>query len=434
MTDSAHNRWRIVLLGLAFAGLGWLLWRTWAGLTPFLIGVVLAFVLMPLVDNLNRFLPRFLAILLVYILVAGALTAFVLYLLPIIIEQSKNLINNTPNYAKETQNWLNQTFKDMQQSLPKDFQQPFNESINSFSTNAVNFVRDTLINSATGLIGWLFGTIGFLVGILIIPFWLFFILKDKARGMRTFYGLVPVKLREDVYRLVHIVADGLNEYIRGQLIVAASVGVMVTIGLLIINFDASTAIFLGFIAGLFEVLPIVGPILGAIPSLIVALFTGGFGNVDLAVKVMILFLIIQQIEGNLLIPKIAGDSTKLHPAVVMLVIIMGSEVAGLPGAIVAVPFTALVRDVYIYLYQRLVLGASPLEAEAKVPSRRDDVQAEVRRKVQRQLKRSVPTPVMAGAGDAGSDGGGPNIAASVPTQAQISAGFDSQAQSGSKDF
>lgn len=389
MNTKTQNRWRIILLAGAFLGLGWLLWRTWHGLTPFIIGVVLAFVLMPLVDGLNRFLPRALAIVLVYILLIGAGAGFVLYLLPIIVEQSKNLINNTPNYANETQNWLNQTFKEVQQSLPKDFQQPFTESINNFSTNAVNFVRDSIIGAASNLIGWIFGTIGFLVGIFIIPFWLFFILKDKARGMRTFYNIIPPKLREDAYRLIRIIADDLNDYIRGQLFVAASVGVLVTIGLLIINFDASTAIFLGFIAGLFEVLPIVGPILGAIPALVVSLFTGGFGNVDLTLKVLLVFLIIQQIEGNLLIPKIAGDSTKLHPAVVMLVIIMGSEVAGLAGAIVAVPFTALARDLYIYLYQRLVLGASPLEAESKVPSRADDIALEKRRQMQRQLKRSA---------------------------------------------
>ncbi|HEX2912815.1 MAG TPA: AI-2E family transporter [Chloroflexia bacterium] len=389
MSQTARNRWRIVLLVIAFGGLGWLLWRTWQGLTPFLVGAVLAFVLMPLVDGLNRFLPRALAILLVYALLIGAGAAFVLYLLPIIVEQSKNLINETPRYANETQNWLNQTFKELQQSLPKDFQQPFNESINSFSTNAINFVRDALFGGVTGVVGWLFGTIGFLVGIFIIPFWLFFVLKDKSRGMRTFYSILPLHLREDAYRLLRVVADDLNDYIRGQLFVAASVGVLVTIGLLIVNFDASTAIFLGFIAGLFEVLPIVGPILGAIPAVIVALFTNGFGNVDMALKVVLVFVVIQQIEGNILIPKIAGDSTKLHPAVVMLVIIMGSEVAGLPGAIVAVPLTALIRDVYIYLYQRLVLGASPLEAESKIPSRQDEIEREKLRKMQRQLKRSA---------------------------------------------
>ena len=392
MEEKVRNRWRWVMLSLAGCGLAWLLWRTWAGLTPFIIGLALAFVLMPLVDGLNRFMPRALAILLVYVLVSGAATAFVLYLLPVIVEQSKNLINATPKYANETQNWLNQTFNDLQQSLPKDYQKPFNDSINNFSTNAINFVRDGLIGAATGLVVWLFGTIGFLVGIFIVPFWLFFVLKDRAQGMRTFYKVLSPKLREDAYRLLRIVTDDLHEYVRGQLIVAASVGVLVTIGLLIINFEASSAIFLGFIAGLFEVLPIVGPILGAIPALVVALFTGGFGNVDLAVKVLIVFVIIQQIESNLLIPKIAGDSTKLHPAIVMLVIIMGSEVAGLPGAIVAVPLTAVIRDVYIYLYQRLVLGATPHDAEAHVPSRIDNIEQEDRRHLQHQTVPVEPSP------------------------------------------
>ncbi len=389
MTDKVRNRWRVIMLGVAFVGIGWLLWRTWASLTPFIIGLVMAFVLMPLVDSLNRFLPRVVAILLVYVLIIGAGTAFVLYLLPIIIEQSKNLITNTPRYADETQNWLNQTFNDLQQSLPKDYQKPFNDALNSFGTNTTNFVRDGLIGAATGLLAWLFTTIGFLVGIFIVPFWMFFLLKDKARGMRVFYRIISPGMREDAYRLVQIITDDMHEYIRGQLIVAASVGVLVTIGLLIINFDASGAIFLGFLAGLFEFLPIIGPILGAIPAVLVALFNGNFGNVDLAFKVVILFLIIQQVESNLLIPKIAGDSTKLHPAVVMLVIIMGSEVAGLPGAIIAVPLTAVIRDIYIYLYQRLVLQASPHDAEARVPSRMDDVEREDHRRLQRQLKRQT---------------------------------------------
>lgn len=409
MSQTARNRWRIILLALAFGGLGWLLWRTWHGLTPFLIALVLAFVLMPLVDTLNRFLPRAVAIILVYFLVIGAGAAFVLYLLPIIVEQSKNLINNTPRYAEETQAWLNQTTKEMEQSLPKDFQQPFQETINSFSTNATNFVRDALVGFATGLVGVVFSTFQILIGILLVPFWLFFVLKDKARGMRTFYRLLPVKLREDAYRLVHIIVDGLNEYIRGQLLVAASVGVLVTIGLLLLNFDASTAIFLGFIAGMFEMLPILGPILGAIPAIIVALFTGSFGNIDLALKVLILFVVIQQVEGNILIPKIAGDSTKLHPAIVMVVIIMGGEVGGLAGAIVAVPLTALIRDVYIYLYQRLVLGASPIEAEAKVPSRQDDVEREKRRKLMRQA--ATAPPVQPPAADAGTDPAAPVVPA-----------------------
>jgi predicted PurR-regulated permease PerM len=237
-------------------------------------------------------------------------------------------------------------------------------------------------------VGLVFGTIGFLVGILIIPFWMFYLLKDKTKGMRLFYSLLTPRLRDDARRLISIIADGLNNYIRGQLLVAGSVGVLATIGLMLIGFKPNTAIFLGFLAGLFEVLPIVGPILGAIPSLLVAFFYDGqVANMEVVLRVVITFIIVQQIEGNLLVPKIAGDSTKLHPAIVMLVIIIGSEVGGLVGAIIAVPLTAVGRDVYIYLYQRLVLAATPEQAEAKVPSKRDEIAAKIYRQEQRRLKR-----------------------------------------------
>jgi len=415
MLSTAQKRWRITLLVVAFGGLGLIFWQAWHGLSPFLVGMVLAFVLMPLVDSLNRLLPRVLAILLVYALVIVAFLAFAFYLAPIIVEQAKIIINDAPGYIEATQKWLNQTFIEAQQQIPKDFQQPITEALNSFSTTAIGFIRDLVGNLVSGVLGIAFGTISFLVGVFIIPFWLFYVLKDKAQGMRTLYGVIPSNLREDVHRLISIVSDTFNDYVRGQLIVAGSVGMLATIGLMIVNFPAPTAIFLGFIAGLFEVLPIVGPILGAIPAVIVAMFTGQVGNLELVLKVIIVFVIVQQIEGNLLIPKIAGDSTKLHPAVVMLVIILGGELGGLAGAIVAVPVTAVARDVYIYLYQRLALNASPQEAESHVPSRRDEIEAERRRQAQRSLKRVASTS------PPGADGG-----TNLVTSSQISSPEESQ--------
>jgi len=415
MLSTAQKRWRITLLVVAFGGLGLIFWQAWHGLSPFLVGMVLAFVLMPLVDSLNRLLPRVLAILLVYALVIVAFLAFAFYLAPIIVEQAKIIINDAPGYIEATQKWLNLTFIEAQQQIPKDFQQPITEALNSFSTTAIGFIRDLVGNLVSGVLGIAFGTISFLVGVFIIPFWLFYVLKDKAQGMRTLYGVIPSNLREDVHRLISIVSDTFNDYVRGQLIVAGSVGMLATIGLMIVNFPAPTAIFLGFIAGLFEVLPIVGPILGAIPAVIVAMFTGQVGNLELVLKVIIVFVIVQQIEGNLLIPKIAGDSTKLHPAVVMLVIILGGELGGLAGAIVAVPVTAVARDVYIYLYQRLALNASPQEAESHVPSRRDEIEAERRRQAQRSLKRVASTS------PPGADGG-----TNLVTSSQISSPEESQ--------
>lgn len=342
---------------------------------------------MPLVDGLNRFLPRVLAILLVYVLIIAAIVSFFVYLVPIIVDQTTTIVNSTPNYIDDVQKWLNSSYNDVEQQIPKDFREPVNTAVSNFTTNAFGFIKDLSVGIVNGAIGLVFGTIGFLVGILIIPFWMFYVLKDKAKGMRLFYNLLSPALRDDAHRLISIVAGGLNNYIRGQLLVAGSVGVLATIGLMIIGFNPNSAIFLGFLAGLFEVLPIVGPILGAIPSVLVSFFYDGHvANMELVLKVVIAFIIVQQVEGNLLVPKIAGDSTKLHPAIVMLVIILGSEVAGLVGAIVSVPLTAVTRDVYIYLYQRLALAATPEQAEAKVPSKRDEIAAKLYRQEQRRLK------------------------------------------------
>lgn len=387
MSLTARRWWRIGLLSAAFLFLGWIFLRAQAGLTPFIIGLVLAFILMPLVDGLNRLMPRALAILLVYILVIGAIASFFIYLVPIIVDQSNKLIQDTPRYIEEVQNWLNQSYKELERQIPSDFRQPFNDAVNDFSKNAITFVRDLLAGLVGGTFSLVFGTIGFLVGVLLVPFWLFYVLKDKATGMHTFFSIIPINQREDARRLVDIINYGLNGYIRGQLFLAGAVGVLCTIGLLIIGLPASTAIFLGFIAGMFEVLPIIGPIIGAIPAIIVTFFYGNVGNLDLTVKVVILYIIVQQIEGNLLVPKIAGDSTKLHPAIVMVVIIVGGEIAGLPGAIISVPLTAVLRDVYIYLYQRTVLGASPEEAESKTPGRCDIILDQRRKQAQRQLKK-----------------------------------------------
>ena len=92
----------------------------------------------------------------------------------------------------------------------------------------------------------------------------------------------------------------------------------------------------------------------------------------LVLKVVIVYVVVQQLENNLLVPKIQGDSVNLHPAIIMVALVVGSQVAGFPGLILAVPVAAIMRDVYLYLYRRLTEDYTPKEAEASVPSRYDE--------------------------------------------------------------
>jgi predicted PurR-regulated permease PerM len=142
-------------------------------------------------------------------------------------------------------------------------------------------------------------------------------------------------------------------------------------------------VVLGVISGITEVVPVIGPILGAIPGLILAAFhPEGWVMV---LKVLVVYVIVQQLENNLLVPKIQGDSVKLHPALIMVALVVGSQVGGLFGLVVAVPVAAILRDIYLYLYRRFTEDYTPRDAEASVPSRSDEESQQGKKTEKRKL-------------------------------------------------
>ncbi len=229
----------------------------------------------------------------------------------------------------------------------------------TIETNLKNLIDDALKAFQDGLVTTLstvFSTISFVIGLVVIPFWLFYILHDESQVKQGVIQALPQQLRLDVVCMARLIDDVLSAYIRGQLLLCIFVGGMATISLFIIG--VPFALVLGLIAGIFEALPYVGPILGAIPALVVALLS----DAGSALWVAIAFFAIQQVENLLLVPRIAGKSVKLHPALVMVVLVIGNELAGFLGMLVAVPITAIIRDVFKYLYLRF--QDEPLAPEA----------------------------------------------------------------------
>ena len=188
---------------------------------------------------------------------------------------------------------------------------------------------------------------------MIIPVWLFYVLNDQSRFMKSAVSMIPAQIRADTVNIVRISDRILSKYLRGQLLLCLVVGVLAAIGLSLLKVPFPAV--LGMLAGIFEILPFVGPLLGALPAVLVALIQDPI----LAVWTILLFIVIQQVENTVLVPRISGKAVELHPALIVLVLIIGSEVAGLAGAILAVPLTAIIRDVFKYLYLRL--GDDPLE-------------------------------------------------------------------------
>ena len=357
------GQWLLALLAVYICG--WLLVTAAPALTPFVIGTVLAYLLMPIVDRLARRMPRWLAILLVYIGGIGLLAVLIAFIIPPAIDQLQQLFGTIPDVDRLLKMW-NDLVQQYRALVPDSVQRPVEQGIrNALQTAQANFagylqsVGTFLFSQVLNVLN----TLTFLIGFLIIPIWLFYLLNDRSQASALVDQLLPQRARPDFWNIWGLIDDVFSDYIRGQLLLAVAVGAMVGLGLLflrIIGFDIPYILLLAIIAGITELIPIIGPIIGAIPGVLIGFF-GGEGSVQAGVAVLILYIAVQQIENNILVPRIIGESVGVHPAILTVVLIAMGQVFGLLGIVLAAPLTAIARDLFVYVYRRLD-GLSPAAA------------------------------------------------------------------------
>jgi predicted PurR-regulated permease PerM len=364
ISPARRNRLILVLLLLLLAC--WMLYVAKLALFPYIIGLVVAYLVLPLVNFLDRRMPsrlhdknlsRPLSIIIVYLMVILSIAGIFAFLIPPVVAQGQVLWRQMPQLAAKGRalgaEWLGK----YQEAIPLDMQQRIQSNLEKLAGT----IGQALQEGTTRTVSVISSTIGFFLGILVIPFWLFYILNDEAKVREGALALIPDRIEPDLLNILRITDDIFSAYIRGQLILCLFIGGLATIGLLIVGVDF--ALLLGLVAGAFEIFPFVGPILGAIPALIVATLQSPMT----ALWTLVVFIIIQQIENLFLAPKIAGESVKLHPALVMVVLVVGNEALGLWGMLLAVPLAAVIRDVFRYLYLRFSdEEVSPGEAMARV--------------------------------------------------------------------
>ena len=359
------QRNRLILVAVAVLGILWLLGQAGTGLVPFVFALVLAYLLTPLVDRLARRMPRAVAILLVYLAVIALLVGAGLLIIPGLVAQIRDFTTNSPRYLEQAQGLARDLQTQYEQlNLPPEVQTALENTVRSALSNVGGAVQAALVSTLTTVRS----VFAFLAGFVVIPFFLFYVLKDKDRAGVWLKGIIPRQWQADLGRMARIANDILNDYIRGQLILGVVVGIATGAGLFLVG--SRYWLVLAIIAGFTELIPVLGPIIGAIPGLALAAFQPE--GLPLVLKVLLVYIVVQQLENNLLVPKIQGDSVKLHPAIILLVLVVGGQVAGLIGLIAAVPIAAIIRDLYIYLYERGVREVSPTVAEDRVPSRQDE--------------------------------------------------------------
>ena len=345
---SAHvRRNRIVLIAVATVIVAVLLYMARGALFPFFLGGLLAYLLIPAVRLLERIMPwrerwprasRFIAINIVYLTGLLVIVAFLATVIPLAVEETRHFIEGIPelyNSARETLESLNDEYT---RRVPENVRAEIQEAMEGVSGVVVSAAQGILVRTAAGVQH----TLSIVIGLAIMPIFLFYLLKDQEQLSEGFFSMLHPSLRRHVRNVLAIADKTVGAYMRGQLILGAFVGLLVFAGLTVLGIPF--AVLLAIISGVTELLPVIGPILGAIPGLLVTLAN----SPDKFFFVLILYVVVQQIENMLLVPRIQGEAVHLHPAVVMVVLIVGSEVAGIWGMVVAVPLAGVAKDVFLY--------------------------------------------------------------------------------------
>jgi predicted PurR-regulated permease PerM len=360
---------RVAILILSAVVLGLVLSMAADAVRPFIVGLLFVYLLDPPVRWLVRLrVPRPLAILIVYVVTIVALVEFFALTLTPLINEILRFIADLPTLVNDLDRQLQRWGEIYARLQIPDAVRVWIDGVlaNLQEEGAINpgaidlSLLLPVVTGATSLIGLLFGY-------LILPVWVAYLLKDKVALLGSFDRAIPGTWRFDVWAVIKTVERVFGQWVRGQLVLGLSVGVLTFVGLVIASqlidpIFGRYALLLSVIAGVLELVPIIGPIIAAIPAVLLAA-TAGPG---VMVAALVLYTLIQQVENNFLVPKIQGDAVELHPAVVMFAIIVGGSLAGLLGAILALPMTAAFRDVVRYLFRRL----SPDEPEALAASLR----------------------------------------------------------------
>ncbi|NJO05412.1 MAG: AI-2E family transporter [Chloroflexaceae bacterium] len=348
-------RWLLVLLAVYF--IGWLLWNAGAVLLPFIIGLVVAYLILPIVNRLEQYLPRWAAILIVYALGGIVVLTGVTFLVPPLVEQTAAAaaqvqIPSVEDLEEQAADFLAVYRRNVPEEIRVELERSLSSAAGTMRENLTLYVQGVggfLLNRVLQLIN----TITFLFGLIVVPFWIFYVLNDQQAGQRRLNTMLHPAVRADFWAILTIIDRIFSGYIRGQLVLGFAVALASWIGLTALSlagFEVRYTLLLAVIAGFTELIPLVGPVLGAIPAVIMGLVSD---SPTAALAILVLYIGIQQLEAQILVPRIIGESVGLHPAILMVVLVVAGQVLGLLGVILAAPLAAAGRDIFRYIYGRL---------------------------------------------------------------------------------
>jgi predicted PurR-regulated permease PerM len=311
-------------------------------LGPFIVAAILALIVNPAVNAAERRrVPRVVAVLGIYGVIAAALAAGVFYLAPLIRQEFVALVAQGPAIASYFQDLADKDHVVSVLGIPIDLRQAYNDSVHNLPTLLAGHLS-SVVENVFMLVNWIFQTI-------LVLLVAFFLVKDAHAIRRFFEDLVPHGYRTDARDLAGEVYRMLGAYMRGQLAICALVGLVTGVAMWLVGVPYSLA--LGIVAGVTAFIPFIGPFLGALPAVAVAAFVSQ--SSAKVILVLVIYFVISNVIYNFISPKVFGDAVHLSPMLIIIAFVVGGYLGGILGLFVAVPVAATLRILFEYAHERV---------------------------------------------------------------------------------
>lgn len=310
------------------------------------LALVLSQLLRPLVDKIevNLGLSRVMSATIIFLSLVTTLGVLFALTFPFLSDQLRSLQNEMPNYISEAIMLSGDLTKKLDDFMPITLNSDFMDQIRTYSLNRISAIAKNLPSILANVLSISF--LSFFIA--------FFMVKDSYKIRKGFLNLVPNHIFATVLTLTHRISQQISRFIQVRILEAFIIGLITCVGLQVISFPF--AILLGIFAGVMNLVPYLGPILGILPAILVAFVN----NQDLVGFITLgsVYVIAQVIDNLVIIPLIVARMMKLHPVTVLVLVAIGAQFLGILGMIISIPFAIAIQVIYRAIYEHIIEAES----------------------------------------------------------------------------
>jgi len=338
MQLSTQKLSRYILFFMVVAATIYFLFLVREVLLSFVLGAILAYLLFrPVLYIEKKGLKRIWAILVLYLVVLAVLTLLFSFAVPGIVRELGEMADIVPEYAQEVQDMAGKADKIQ---MPEKMSAIFKENFSKVENNIYGGLKK--------FIGGFYNFLSKVFAVVFSPILAFYIINDWEKIRDGFLTTLSPGVRREVIAIFEQIDDVLIEFLKGHFMVAAFVGTMIGVSAAILGVDFP--LLLGILSGVTNLIPYFGAFLGGIPAVVIALSQ----SFRLAIYMAIAILIVQQIEGNIITPRIIGNKLGMHPLLIVFALLSGEKLLGIWGMLMAVPIAAVLKVILGWAYLKLV--------------------------------------------------------------------------------